>query len=231
MSDLILKVRNLNVSFGDKKIIQNLSFDVQEKEALIVMGPNGAGKTTLFRALLNLIPYEGEVIWREGIKVGYLPSQEVVARTNNLPLTLEDFFSLQNVSGEKMKKIVEQVGLEADALKKKLNKLSTGQFQRALIAWTLSDDPDVLLFDEPTSGIDIAGQKVIYDLLHKFWEEKGLTIMMITHELNIVWEHANHVLCLGSGHVCYGPPRKVLVPDELEKVYGVGIKFYEHKRD
>ncbi len=231
MSDLILKVRNLNVSFGDKQIIRNLSFDVQEKETLIVMGPNGAGKTTLFRALLGLIPYEGEVVWREGIKIGYLPSQEVVARMNNLPLTLADFFSLKNISGPAMKEIIKQVGLDLDVLKKNLNKLSTGQFQRALIAWTLSDNPDVLLFDEPTSGIDIAGQKVIYDLLHKFWRERGLTIMMITHELNIVWEHANHVLCLGSGHICYGPPRKVLIPDELERIYGVGIKFYEHKRD
>ena len=229
MSQSILEVKNLNVTLGDQQIIKDLSFVVEAKENLVVLGPNGVGKTTLFRAVLGLIPYSGEVKWSQNLKIAYLPSQELLSRDNQIPLKVMEFFDLKNVNLKQIKKIIKEIGLTEDILEKPFNKLSTGQFQRMIIAWTLVDEPQVLLFDEPTSGIDVAGQKTIYSLLHKFWQTQDLTILMITHDLNIVWEHANHVLCLGANNMCYGAPKKVLQPTELEKIYGTGIKFYEHK--
>jgi zinc transport system ATP-binding protein len=123
------------------------------------------------------------------------------------------------------------VGLDTTLLKKQFGTLSTGQFQRMIIAWALVDEPSVLLFDEPTSGIDVGGQETIYSLLHKFWEERGLTILLVTHDLNIVWEHANNVLCLNKKMLCHGKPKEVINPKSLEKLYGTGVKFYIHRHD
>jgi zinc transport system ATP-binding protein len=97
-----------------------------------------------------------------------------------------------------------------------------------IIGWALVDNPSVLLFDEPTSGVDIGGQETIYSLLHRFWKERNLTILLVTHDLNVVWEHAENVLCMNKKKLCYGKPKEVLTPVELEKIYSVGIKYYEH---
>lgn len=226
----ILEVNDLQVSLSGEKIISNLSFEVCRQDSLVILGPNGAGKTTLFKALLGLIPHEGEVKWHIQ-KISYLPPQELVTRTSLFPLTIEDFFGFKKVSLSKTKKVFREVGLDTSLIEKTINKLSTGQFQRMIIAWALVGDPDVLLFDEPTSGIDVGGQETIYTLLHKFWEKRGLTILLVTHELNVVWEHASQVLCLNKKGLCYGRPDEALTPEKLKELYGGGVKFYKHKHN
>lgn len=227
MRKTILKVENLNVGFDGEEVIEDLSFEVREGEVLVILGPNGAGKTTLLRALLGLIPYRGKIAWATE-NISYLPPQELLQRKGLPPLSIEDFFRFKNVSIEQIKKILELVELDPSLLKRRYGALSTGQFQRTIIAWALVDDPSVLLFDEPTSGIDIGGQETIYSLLHRFWKERNLTILLVTHDLNVVWEHAETVLCMNKQKVCYGNPRKVLTPEELERIYSTGIKYYEH---
>ena len=145
------------------------------------------------------------------------------------PLSIQDFFKFKNVSLQKIIDILKAVGLDSSILKKQFNVLSTGQFQRMIIAWALVDEPSVLLFDEPTSGIDIGGEETIYSLLHKFWKEKKLTILLVTHDLNIIWEHANNVLCLNKKQLCLGKPNEVLTPENLKKLYQTNIKFYKHE--
>jgi len=223
----ILDVENLNVKFNNEEILKNISFNVKEREVLIILGPNGAGKTTLLKALLGLIPYNGKVLWKTK-DISYLPPQELVQREYLPPLTIEEFFKFKDVSGEKILKIFEEVGLESSLLKKSFGALSTGQFQRMIIAWALVDDPKVLLFDEVTYGIDIGGKETIYSLLHKFWKQRDLTILMVTHDLNVVYEHADNVLCLNKKKICYGEPNKILTPENLRETYGTGIKFYKH---
>jgi len=230
MSREILKVENLNVKFNGEEIIKDLSFKVREGEVLIILGPNGAGKTTLLRTLLGLVPYQGKISWSTR-NISYLPPQEIFQRKDLPPLTIEEFFKFKEVSKEKILKILKEVGLDSSLLKREYGKLSTGQFQRMMIAWALVDEPSVLLFDEPTSGIDIGGQETIYSLLHKFWERRNLTILLVTHDLNIVWEHANNVLCLNKKKLCYGKPKEVLTPKGLERLYGTGVKFYKHTHE
>ncbi len=223
----ILKVKNLNVTLDEEEIIKDLSFEVKEGEVLIILGPNGAGKTTLLRTLVGLLPYKGEIHWATR-NVSYLPPQELFQRKFLPPLSIEEFFKFKRVSSAQILKILDSVGLDSAVLKKRFGTLSTGQFQRMIIAWALIDEPSVLLFDEPTAGIDIGGQETIYSLLHKFWSEGNLTILLVTHDLNIVWEHANNVLCLNKKRLCYGKPRETLTPESLEELYGMEIKFYEH---
>jgi zinc transport system ATP-binding protein len=227
-NELILKVKNLNVVLDGAEIIKDLTFEVKERETLIILGPNGAGKSTLLRTLLGLVPYYGEVLWNTK-SISYLPPQELFQRKGLPPLSIEEFFKFKNVSHEEISNIFSAVGLESSLLKRRFGAVSTGQFQRMLIAWALVDEPRVLLFDEPTSGIDVGGQETIYSLLHKFWQGRNLTILLVTHDLNIVWEHGDNVLCMNKKTLCYGKPRDVITPEELEEIYGTGIKFYKHQ--
>lgn len=227
ISEKVLEVENLNVEFDGNSVLKDLTFDVEEEEVLVILGPNGAGKTTLLRALLGLIPYRGSIDWRAG-DINYLSSQEFYERRNIPPLSIEEFFKLKEVPYEKIVEILEQVGLDEYVLEKRFGALSTGEFQRMTIAWSLVDDPSVLLFDEPTAGIDLGGQETIYSLLHEFWKRRNLTILLVTHDLSVVWAHASNVLCLNKRKLCSGVPEKVLDPERLEELYGTGVKFYKH---
>jgi zinc transport system ATP-binding protein len=107
--------------------------------------------------------------------------------------------------------------------------LSGGQLQRILVAWAILDSPDVLLFDEPTTGIDVGGEETIYNLLKKLNDETALTILVISHDLNIVYKYANNVLCLNKEKLCFGPPSDVLDQQALIKLYGDEAGFYAHE--
>jgi ABC-type Mn2+/Zn2+ transport system ATPase subunit len=230
MSKNLLSVRNLTVELGGTEIVKDISFDVEERDVLVILGPNGAGKTTLLRALLGLVSYRGKVNWNAK-DVSYLPPKEIVQRTGVFPLTVRDFFGFKDVSQEKSLEMMREVGLFTEVLSKDVTALSSGQLQRLFIAWALVDDPRVLLFDEPTSGIDIGGQETIYTLLHKFWENKNLTILLVTHELSVVWEHASKVLCLNKENLFFGSPEEALTPEKLKQLYGTGVKFHRHEYD
>jgi len=226
--NLALEVNNLTVELNGQEIIKELSFEVKGGETLVVLGPNGAGKTTLLRALLNVIPYQGQIKW--SVKnISYLPPNELLQRREILPLTVEDFYSLKEISGSKVVDSLQSVGLEKQLLKARIANLSTGQFQRLNIAWALVDKPDTLLFDEPTSGIDIGGTETIYSLLHTFWEQYKMTIVLVTHDLSVVWEHADNVLCLNKKGLCYGAPKHILTTENLQQLYGTGVKYYHHR--
>jgi len=233
-NNLILKVRNLNVRMDGQKIIEDLSFEVKEREIFTILGPNGAGKTTLLRTLLGLTPYQGEISWEKfgsysNPKIGYLPDRLSRAKFRGLPISIKDFFKFKENSDKKILEMLKSVGLkDARIFEKNPGDLSSGQFRRMLIGWVLIGNPQVLFLDEPTTGIDIGGEETIYSLLHKFWEEKHLTILLVTHDLNIVYSSSTNVLCLYKEGICSGPPREVLSPELLEKLYGTKIKFYEH---
>ncbi|MFC1845623.1 metal ABC transporter ATP-binding protein [Candidatus Dependentiae bacterium] len=201
MNKDVLTVNNLSVTLANNKIIKNLTFDVKEQDVLVVLGPNGAGKTTLLRALLGLVPYTGTINWHKK-KIRYLPPQELINKKTLLPLSVQEFLNFKNISPTKIKTILRDVGLAPSVLTQQLEKLSTGQFQRLLIAWALIDKPEVLLFDEPTAGIDIGGEETIYSLLHKVWEKHKLTIILVTHHVHVVWEHATNILCMNKKKCC-----------------------------
>jgi len=224
----ILTVSNLQIAYEGEQIISDLSFTVKKKDILIFLGPNGAGKTTLLRALQNLLPYQGSVSWNAE-KISYLPPQEFLQRQNLPPLNIEEFYAFKTSDSNIIKSMIVEVGLDESLLRHQFNELSTGQFQRMLIGWALLDSPDVLILDEPTSGIDIGGEETIYSLLHKFWQNQNLTILLVTHDLNIVWEYATQVICLNKKQICMGKPDEVLTPEQLKSLYGTGIKFYKHQ--
>ena len=224
----ILKVKNLNVELDNEKIIEDLSFEVKEGDVLTILGPNGAGKTVLLRTLLGLLPYKGEIEWQKEVKIGYVPQR--LPFIKDIPMSIEEFFKLKGVLKEEMREILNSVGFEESFLNKKIGELSSGQFQRILVAWALVGNPDVLLFDEPTAGIDIGGEETIYTLLAKLKEKRNLTILLVTHDLSVVFKFSDYVICLNKCPICQGAPKEVLTPEILYKLYGQEVKFYEHHR-
>jgi len=228
-SDVILEVKNLRVEIGKEKIIDNLSFSVRRGEILTIIGPNGSGKTTLLRALLGLVPYKGRIKWKSGVKISYLPQRLAKDIFSYFPISIRDFFEYKCRDERKIVKMLKKVGLGKDVLEKNPANLSAGQFQRMLIAWSLITNPNVLLYDEPMSGIDISGEETIYSLLRKFWKSRNLTILLVTHDIHIVYAYSTNCLCMSKKKFCYGPPKKILTPKALQEIYGMKIKFYEHK--
>ena len=226
----ILRVKNLHVVLDGEEIIKGLSFQLKEREVLTIVGPNGAGKTVLLKALLGLLPYKGEILWKKGLKIGYLPQGLTHLKVKDLPLSVEEFFRLKKAERGKTLRFLNLVGIKKkEFLRKQIGYLSGGEFQRMLIAWALIDEPQVLLFDEPTTGIDVGGEKTIYSLLYQFWGKQNLGILLVTHDLDIVYKYSSNVLCLSNFGKCFGPPEKILTPQALERAYGGDIKFYRHK--
>ena len=228
---MILKVENLTISLDKEEILKNISFTLNQGEVLTILGPNGAGKSVLLRALLGLIPYQGKIIWDKKYRISYLPQGLNQLLFKGLPLTVEDFFRLKqkNLTREEIIKSLKVVGLREDVLNKLIGNLSGGEFQRILIAWVLIGDPEILFLDEPTTGIDIGGGKTIYTLLKQIQKERNLTIILVTHDLDIVYDFTDKVMCLAhKTHTCFGPPNDVMSPNKLEEVFGGKIKFYEH---
>jgi len=207
----------------------DLSFNVYEGEVLAILGPNGAGKTTLLKALLGIVPYEGVVEWREGVKVGYVPQR--LPFIKDVPLSVKEFFRLMNASERKTAEILNSIGLGEEILERRIGDLSSGQFQRILIGWALASDPNVLLFDEPLAGIDIGGQESVYNFLERLKAEKNLTILFVTHELSIVYRLADRVLCLNKRMLCSGAPKEKLTPEAISNLYASPVKFYQHKHE
>ena len=229
----ILSVRNLSVTLDNQEILRGISFEAKKGEVLGVIGPNGAGKTVLFRTLLGLLPHEGEIRWGD-VRIGYVPQKLFIDRT--MPITVREFFLLQSPSfWRPQQKFMEHlnhelslVGLQRAVLKKPLGELSGGELQRLMIAWAMLPHPDVLLFDEPTSGIDVGSEESIYQVMARLQRERETTILLISHDLNVVYKYAETIICINKRMICYGPPKEVLKPEELERLYGAEVPHHPH---
>lgn len=226
----ILSVEKLRVAFGHHVVIDDLSFEVQPGESLAVIGPNGAGKTVLLKALLNLVPYEGEIHWSRDARLGYVPQK--IAADRQLPLRLGDLLAskaaVQRTPESEIGAVVSEVNLTPQILNTSVGHLSGGQFQKALIAFALLGRPNVLLFDEPTASLDELAEEHTYELLHSLQQKNGMTVILVSHDLSVVYRYATQVLCLSKGKLCMGPPKDLLTPAMLEELYGGPSKFYRH---
>jgi zinc transport system ATP-binding protein len=233
----ILDVENLSVRFGKETVLENISFSANEGEVFGIIGPNGAGKTTLFRAMLGIIPYDGRITWYKEPAIGYVPQHLDFDKT--LPLTAEELLLLRFKFGHwfPSQKLKDQVNdalehVQAQHLaKKRIGEISGGELQRLLIAYAILGNPDVLLFDEPTSGIDLAGEVTIYNLVKHLAEEYKMSVFLISHDINILYTFVDHVLCLNKTLFCSGAPDESLTEEQLKKLYGSSIHFYGHQHN
>lgn len=228
--DAVLRVENLSVAFGDAEVLRDLTFSVERGSALAVIGPNGSGKTVLFRALIGTLPCSGTVRWAPGTRIGYVPQKLDLER--DLPVSGFDLLAAKaSVAGAgraEAAQALELVNLPPATAARPIGALSGGQFQRLLLAVALLGRPDVLLFDEPTAGVDAPGQEQLYEMIRRVQRDRGLTLLLISHELSVVYRHAANVLCLSRERPCFGPPAEVLTPAAIEQLYGAPLGFHRH---
>jgi len=225
-----LEVSHLSVHFGNAHVLSDLSFCVGKGKSLAIIGPNGAGKTVLLRALIGSLPFTGTVQWAAGVRIGYVPQKLDLER--DIPITGVDFLRARAVVAGKLVKsisaVLSSVGVALEVAQQPIGTMSGGQFQRLLIAFALVGDPNVLLLDEPTAGVDEPGQERLNELVHRLQQNHGLTVLFISHELSIVYRYANSVLCLSRSRPCLGPPRAILTPDVLCELYGSELNYHVH---
>lgn len=226
----ILAVKNLMVSFDGRAVIRNVSFELAKAECIAVIGPNGSGKTVLLRALLGTIPSEGNIVWGEEARIGYVPQK--IDADRHLPLNLLNLLCAKiNILGltkSELKVVSDTVGLTPAILKTPIGHLSGGQFQKALIAFALLGNPNVILFDEPTASLDQLTEEHVYELVDELRERRGLSVILVSHDLSIVSQYATKVLCLNKERVYFGPPHEALREETLQKLYGAPHKYHHH---
>jgi len=229
----ILEIKNLTVKYDGHVILNELNFWVNSGEIVAIIGPNGSGKTTLLKAILGLIPHRGEVKIFGGppklalSEIGYVPQRLDFDRT--FPLTVEEFLNFIKVKNRAWHdEVLREAGVDAFT-GKRIGELSGGQLQRLLIAKALLKEPKLLMLDEATSGVDVAAEMTFFELIEHLNKIHKVTIMLISHEVQMVYKFATQILCLNKDLVCNGRPKEAITKEVLEKLYGKNIEFQSHE--
>jgi len=233
----LLDIKHLTVKYNNFEVLHDVSFSLEEGETLAILGPNGAGKSTILKAILGLADYKGSITWSKKVRIGFVPQRFDFDKS--VPMTVLEFMLLHISSNikfwfpkkssiEDIKKYLNYVGAEK-FIDKNIGELSSGEFQRVLIARALSNKPDIMLFDEPTADIDVEGEMTIYPLLKKLSKELSFALLLVSHDLNVVFDFADKVICLNKKKMCSGAPKAVLTPEQLNQLYGEGVGFYVHE--
>jgi zinc transport system ATP-binding protein len=246
MTDALVTFENVCVGLGGNAILRGVSGALARGKMTALIGLNGSGKTTLLRAILKEIPYEGRIDFHCGHDhrrptpqhVGYVPQKLRVDA--NLPLTVRDLLGLALQSrplflgvGRRMNNLMgemlERVWMKRDMLDRPVERLSGGELQRVLLALALYPQPELLLLDEPASGIDFQHDDDLYKLIARLNAETGVSVLLVSHELGVVSTHAHHVMCLKDGRImCEGPPDEASFQEMLARTYGHHKAVYHH---
>jgi len=240
----IIELKDVSFSYGEEEVIRNINMSVHKGDYLGIIGPNGGGKSTLLKLMLGLLtPSKGEVFlygipikkFKDWSKIGYV-SQQVTHIDPHFPMTVEEVvmmgrfprLGLLRFPSQKDKDIVNNAISQVEMLPFKnrlVGDLSGGQQQRVFIARALAGLPEVIVLDEPTVGVDVKTQKQFYILLQKLNNELNLTLVLVSHELDIVAHEATEIAYINRELVYHGMPKKFLESMYFEKLTGKG----EHK--
>ncbi len=218
MSSLIT-LENISVTFGQRRVLSDVSLKLQPGRILTLLGPNGAGKSTLVRVVLGLIqPAGGKLTRPADLRIGYVPQKLHLDST--LPLTVDRFMRLR--PGVKRADILPALKRvqAGHLLDYPLQKLSGGETQRVLLARALLNQPQLLVLDEPTQGVDVNGQVALYDLIDQLRRELNCGVLMVSHDLHLVMAKTDEVLCLNQHICCSGTPEVVAQHPEFISMFG-----------
>ncbi len=236
-----LRIQNLSVTLGGVTILSHVNFQPAMGKINAVVGPNGAGKTTLLRAILGLVPFTGTIERGRGAdgrpqRIGYVPQRLEFDRA--MPLSVLDFLAAGLQSWPLWLRCLSKVRRVADTAlgrvgangweSRRMGALSGGELQRVLLAMALASEPDILLLDEPVSGVDIAGESLFCDLLGSLQREGHYTMLLVNHDLSIVTQHADYVVCLNQTVYCEGTPVETLTAENLRRLYRHDVGLFGH---
>ncbi|MCW0347645.1 zinc ABC transporter ATP-binding protein ZnuC [Pantoea ananatis] len=215
----LVTLENVSISFDQRQVLSGVSLELHPGKILTLLGPNGAGKSTLVRVVLGLLtPSSGRVSRSAGLRIGYVPQKLHIDPT--LPVTVERFMRLSRGARNQdilpaLKRV--QAG---HLLTSPLQKLSGGETQRVLLARALLNQPQLLVLDEPTQGVDVNGQVALYDLINQLRHELNSAVLMVSHDLHLVMAKTDEVLCLNHHICCSGTPEAVSQHPEFIAMFG-----------
>lgn len=233
MSTPLVRLDGIQVRFGAQSVLRDAQLHLDAGEILTLIGPNGAGKTTLVRVVLGLLKPNSGQVWRQaGLRIGYMPQKLHVDAT--LPLSVERFLRLvPGVTLASALAALEEVGAER-VIQRPLQRLSGGELQRVLLARALLRQPQLLVLDEPVQGVDAAGQIELYQLITRLRDRYGCGVLMISHDLHLVMNSTDRVVCLNQHICCSGHPAQVTNDPAFIELFGKeagGLALYRHQHD
>jgi zinc transport system ATP-binding protein len=247
----IFDIKNLSFVVKDQTILSNISLEIFRSEYIAIIGPNGGGKTTLIRMLLGLEkPTSGEVKiygkklsnFKEWHKIGYVP-QRASHVDASFPATVLDIVKMGRTSQRSMfgafseldNQLVNDAMLKMDIVDlkdKMIGTLSGGQRQRAMIARALASKPEILILDEPNTGVDAVSQKKFYALLRELNKKEGITIVFITHDIGVIADDIARLFTINQKAVICNNPKQTLSCEEMSELYGIDAHLlHVHKHE
>lgn len=237
-----IRLDDVTVTLGGVAILDRITATLERGRITAIIGPNGAGKTTLLQVILGLLPFSGSLAFfdLEGRptqpRLGYVPQHLNLDR--QAAISVLEFMALETQRTPVWLGISSQVRERCAAalsrldaahlLDRPLGKLSGGELQRVLLGLTLHRKPDVILLDEPVSGVDVAGGHLFCDVLEQLSVEQRITVLMVSHDLSVVSQHASHVLCLNRTVTCQGETPQVLTSEQLLDLFGIHSGLHQH---
>jgi zinc transport system ATP-binding protein len=233
MSSLVT-LENVSVKYDQRAVLSGVSLSLQPGNILTLLGPNGAGKSTLVRVVLGLLtPTSGSVQRSAGLRIGYVPQKLHIDPT--LPITVKRFMRLsRGTRSDQILPALKRVQA-GHLLNAPLQKLSGGETQRVLLARALMNEPQLLVLDEPTQGVDVNGQVALYDLIDQLRRELNCGVLMVSHDLHLVMAKTDEVLCLNHHICCSGSPETVSKHPEFTAMFGPGgaqqLAVYRHQHN
>lgn len=227
------KISNISVKRGTKQILSNINIHIHCGKLTTIIGKNGAGKSTLLKAILGEIPHEGEIVFRnkeneeKKIRIGYVPQK---LDLENSPITVYDmvasFSTNKPVFLYKSKKVYENIkshlkdfGAEM-LIDRKVNRLSGGELQRVMLAMAMMDKPDLLILDEPISGIDKNGKEQFYKKIYELKKEFDMAIILVSHDFEYVKKYADDVILINQVIEEEGTPSQVFKSKKFLETFG-----------
>jgi len=247
----IFDVKNLNFSVRGQKILSHISLEIFNGEYVAIIGPNGGGKTTLIRLLLGLdTPTDGKIKlygkkiknFKEWHKIGYVPQRASLVDAN-FPATVEDIVNMGRVSkrsffkamSKEDKTAVQDAMIKMDVLDlkdKMVGTLSGGQRQRVMIARALASSPEILILDEPNTGVDMVSQKNFYALLAKLNRDENITIVFITHDIGVIADDIGRLFTINQKATICNNPKETLSCEDISELYGIEAHLiHNHKHE
>lgn len=230
----LIAAEGIVVKYGDTAVLDGVDVTVEPGEIVTLVGPNGSGKSTLVKALLGVVAVDrGRVRRKPGLRVGYVPQK--IHIDASLPMTVTRFLSLPRRWPEaKVAAVVARTGI-GGLERRQMTALSGGQMQRVLLARALLTDPELLILDEPTQGLDQPGEAAFYTLLEEVRRETGVGVFMVSHDLHVVMSTSDRVVCLNHHVCCSGTPTVVRNAPEYRALFGHGthgaLALYQHDHD
>ncbi len=230
-STILATLEHVNLSLGSREILHDISLELHAGKVLTIIGPNGAGKSTLLRVLLGLQAIDsGKVNRPASLRMGYVPQKITINPL--MPLKVRCFIALAGNKG--INDVLNEVGI-AHLADQAVQSISGGEFQRVLLARALMRQPQLLVLDEPAQGVDMMGQGALYEKIAQLKDKHGFGVLMVSHDLHIVMQQTDQVLCLNQHVCCSGHPEDVSQHPAYQKLLGdfpdIGLAIYTHHHD